>query len=308
VEAARFDHARTGYPLEGRHTAVGCGGCHRPGLPPRPARAACTDCHADTHLGQLADASRRTQCESCHDVTGFRPARFPLERHQASRFALQGAHAAVACDGCHRRLSPLELRRKLPAFKLGDAGRVRVTAQFRFAATGCADCHGDPHRGELDARRQGAGCTSCHDERSWRATFDHSTTRFALTGPHARASCDKCHVPAPVGARKARLKLGGLGTTCESCHRDPHQGQFAAAAGGAARACTECHSGAEVKAAGFDHGRDASFPLQGAHARAACSACHRREKRGTAEFTRYRPLPRACADCHAVPTSASAGQ
>ena len=299
VDRARFDHERTAYPLRGRHTTVACDACHASGRPLRLAHGRCTDCHADAHLGQLAQRADQGRCESCHDVSGFAPAAFPLEAHQKTRYPLEGAHLAVACDACHRRVAP-QILRALPGLRLALAGErgARPTLQLRFAATRCADCHRDAHAGELDRHVRAGGCESCHRVEAWRqVTFDHQQTRFALAGGHAKRACSACHKPTEPGTPRQRTRLAGTPLACEACHHDPHHGQFARQG---SAACESCHNKDDVKAARFDHNRDSAYPLDGAHARVACSACHRRETSNGVSFVRYKPLGRACKDCHAV--------
>ena len=100
------------------------------------------------------------------------------------------------------------------------------------------------------------------------------------------------------------------------CIRDSaHGGQFAAHG---RTDCGACHdSTSEWSAGAFDHDRDARFPLEGAHAEAACAACHKPEPAlaelqaqlpapppGSAapgfDPARYKPLGTLCTDCHAI--------
>jgi hypothetical protein len=276
-----FDHQRTAYPLTGRHATVACDRCHRPGRPLRLKHDACTDCHADAHAGQLARRADGGRCESCHDVSGFRPARYSPEDHAKSSFPLKGAHLAVACDQCHRP-------------RVAGAGRAAV--ELRIATTRCADCHRDPHRGQVATLVAAGGCESCHAVGSWREiSFDHSHTKYALSGRHAQVACAPCHRrPEPGGAAPV-LRFAGAPQACEGCHRDPHLGQFARAG---AVSCERCHTTADLKASRFDHSRDAAYPLDGAHARLACTACHLPQTRDGVRFTRYKPLPTTCRGCH----------
>jgi hypothetical protein len=300
VDSARFDHDRTDYPLRGRHTGLACGACHGAGGSRRPGHAACSDCHADAHQGQLARRADGGRCEACHDVAGWSPARFALQEHGATRYPLEGAHLAVACDACHRR-GP----RAPTTTRAAVAGRaVRPALLLRFASSRCQDCHRDPHEGELAERARAGGCESCHQVAGWRRlAFDHSRTRFALAGGHARPGCADCHKTPEPGGPRTRLRLSGLPLDCEACHRDPHQGQFARVA--AASGCESCHARDDVSASKFEHARDSAWPLDGAHARVPCAACHKRETRGDAVFVRYKPLGKACRDCHAASTVAS---
>jgi hypothetical protein len=277
-DAKAFDHARTAYPLAGRHAAVACDKCHAPGRPLRFKHDQCTDCHADTHRGQFIRRADKGRCDACHSVTGFSPASYGPDEHRASTYPLVGAHLAIPCDACHRR----------------DAQRLM---RFRFASTRCLDCHKDPHNGELDRYAPRAGCESCHKVDSWRAvTFDHSRTPFVLTGGHLRAACAACHKKSESGSEAGRMKLAGLPVSCAGCHRDVHARQFADPKG--ATACERCHETASWKAPGFVHDRDASYRLEGAHARVPCGGCHRTEGSGDARFVRYKPLGKDCRDCH----------
>ncbi len=292
---AGFDHNRTAYPLAGRHASVACEKCHVPGRPLRLKHDRCTDCHADAHEGQLARRPDQGRCESCHDVQGFRPARFGPDEHARTAYPLAGAHLAVACDACHRPLDGARPRgsRSLRASPATGNAPMR----FRFASTRCVDCHRDPHRGELARFVAKGGCETCHRVDSWReVTFDHGQTRFALAGSHARVSCSGCHRSTEGGRPTGTLRFAGVPQACEGCHRDPHQGQFAAA--GRATSCERCHTTENLKATKFDHARDSTYHLDGAHARLACEACHRRETRGGVSFTRYKPLPTTCSGCH----------
>ncbi len=278
-----FDHSKTAYPLTGRHAGVSCGKCHVPGRPMRVKHDRCTDCHADSHAGQLARRADGGRCESCHDVNGFRPARFGPEDHAKTAYALVGAHLAVACDQCHRP---------------GVGGAPRTpSVPLHFPSTRCADCHKDPHQGEVARFVAKAGCESCHRLDSWRqVAFDHAQTRYPLSGGHSRVACTPCHRRGEAAVAPAVLRFVGLTQTCESCHRDPHQGQFARA--GAGTSCERCHTTNDLKASKFDHSRDAAYKLDGAHVRLVCSTCHRPEMRNGVTFIRYTRLPTTCRGCH----------
>ena len=282
--STRFDHARTAWPLEGRHAALACERCHAPGKPLRVAHARCTDCHADAHVGQLAHRADGGRCESCHDVAGFRPVRFGLDEHATTRYPLEGAHLAVACDRCHQVTVPSSRRTE------------KETVRLRFASTRCAECHRDPHGGGVARLVSEGGCESCHRVDSWRTVeFDHAQTTYPLLGRHARVGCTDCHRESPGGEAPGVLRFAGVIRTCEGCHRDPHQGQFDR---GRSTACDRCHTTDDLRATGFDHDRDSAYRLDGAHARLDCAACHRRETRGEESFVRYRPLPTTCSGCH----------
>ena len=65
-------------------------------------------------------------CDSCHTAEGWSPLVSPLAfDHASTGFRLGGSHAGRGCRQCHQSLV------------------------FSHVATACADCHADPHRGEL---------------------------------------------------------------------------------------------------------------------------------------------------------------
>ncbi len=285
VRTAGFDHGKTAYPLEGKHATVACAACHKPGRPMRMPHARCTDCHRDSHRGELSHRSDAGRCESCHDVTGFRPANYGPVEHAQTAFPLRGGHLAVACNACHRK----------------PGGGSAAPAPLRLASGRCSDCHADPHRGQL-ARFVTGTCESCHKVDGWRpASFDHGGTRFALEGAHARIACAACHRSALAGGA---VSYAGLAQACAGCHRDPHEGQFASL--GRPTACERCHTPVSFQKTKFDHVRDSRFRLDGAHARLACASCHKSELRAGMTFVRYKPLPITCSGCHA-PRGASGG-
>jgi hypothetical protein len=328
--ATRFAHARTSYPLEGRHATVACARCHRsepepappaaaPGQTPPVSRAAfvrfkglpfqaCTECHKDPHQGRLG-----TACAGCHTPADWRRVSGAVRErafHDRTRYPLRGAHAAVRCDACH---GP----------SVGGKARFRGLAFAR-----CTDCHADAHGGQLDtlaaALRVPASapqrtCDACHGLDAWiPARFeadDHERLTYRLEGAHRAVACALCHpkdanreaaVAArvraelrrrnrPVKASLARFDVPNAGD-CRSCHRDPHAGQLDArlARGG----CAACHVVESFRRVRFDHAKDSRFPLTGKHEKAACGACHRRDAAGV---VRYRPLDTACAACHGDP-------
>lgn len=298
AKTAGFDHGRTGYPLTGRHASVACDRCHLPGRPLRVAHERCSDCHRDAHGGELARRADAGRCESCHDVEGFRPARYGPEDHARTAYPLRGAHLAVACDECHRSAQGSA------GLRAAAAGSVKVS--LKPASARCSDCHRDPHRGETAAVAAAGGCETCHRVDAWRAVaFDHAQTRYPLSGRHARVACDRCHAHGE-GSSASTVAFKGAATECAACHKDPHGGQFATATGGRT-ACERCHATDSLEARRFSHARDSRYPLDGAHARLACAACHKPELRGVQRVVRYKPLPVACAGCHGGKPNAPTG-
>ena len=295
-----FDHRRTGFVVDGKHTSLRCEDCHQPelvraedvrasdhlslqrtylGLSPR-----CADCHRDPHHGQFEAAVRRDDCAGCHSTQGWKPARFD---HARARFPLDGKHAALACERCH--------------FTTDAAGAKVATgtpgafALYRPLGLECSACHSDPHQ-----NRYGADCRRCHSTGGWKelalGKFDHSRTRFALAGEHARVACERCHWSENEAGKKVAPRTPGARPhwkpltfqKCTDCHQDPHRQRFGSD-------CARCHSSAgwrTITAGAFDHDKT-RYPLRGAHRERACAKCHRGGDTS-------KPLAfAACSDCHA---------
>jgi hypothetical protein len=314
-------HAKTTYPLEGKHVAVSCSSCHvrrdkdspsRAGrgaartvreVVMRPAADRCESCHGDAHGGQLPDRS----CVSCHTTSGWRPSAFGVREHAALRLPLTGKHAAVDCGSCHsekrRGLAPL------PARPLGKAGIA-----FALNETTCESCHRDPHGAKYTTAAQWGqgGCTACHDTRAFHPSTvsaeTHARFAFALEGAHLAAPCVACHTTMKSGALGASLKLAPpapavvytiAGASCAGCHGTPHGDQFATRADGGS--CQGCHDlRGWAPASKFVHEANGGFELGAAHEKVPCARCHvvpAARRSGNATRT-WRGVPRACESCH----------
>lgn len=276
----RDAHARTPYPLEGRHAQVACARCHPKD---RPAAARyrqltfdrCGACHADRHGGEFA-ARAGGECAACHTVGGFAPTTFGPAQHAELGFALDGRHAATPCAGCH-----------------GDA---RPRLDWRQRKRACADCHANPHGDQFARELAAGGCASCHATSGWgQPRIDHAT--WPLDGRHAETPCARCHGET---RGKAPAEFRGVPRTCEGCHEDIHGGQFRLTS--PVRACADCHTTARFTLPDFAHAARTGFALEGKHAAVACAGCHPAAPLGDGvTAVRYRLGYRACKDCHANP-------
>jgi len=284
-----FDHAKTDYPLVGKHLTVACVDCHRNGdfRTPIP-HAVCMDCHKDPHGGQFAQRADGGKCESCHTVQGFTPSTFTAADHAKTGFPLKAPHDRVQCASCH-----------IPA---GEQTRFRIS----FAL--CMDCHKDPHGGQFAAQPWANHCERCHTGATFKSSTMtlalHQKTRFPLTGSHIAVACDDCHKPMK-GATVAQYHFEHL--QCTTCHEDIHHGEFAQrmaapGANGKPLGCEACHSTEEWKdLARFDHS-STSFALLGAHRAVACIDCHRPPAmERTMLQVRFADAPADCATCHENP-------
>jgi hypothetical protein len=113
--------------------------------------------------------------------------------------------------------------------------------------------------------------------RTWRqvASFDHSKTRFALTGAHRGAACEECHRSTALSVGAHKVVFQGAPLACVGCHEDVHAGQFAAMS--ESQGCESCHDNITWKAGKFDHQRT-SFPLDGAHRTGALQGLSQHEE------------------------------
>lgn len=236
-------HAKTKFPLVGKHTSAECSDCHVSGqLQGLPSE--CAGCHLDVHQKKFG-----TDCESCHTNDGFAPVtKFD---HQLTGFALVGQHAQTKCEGCHE----------------GANSERMNQAENRQA---CQNCHVPTHAEGLGV------CRDCHDEsRPFDDTFDHRGTGFDLVRRHAALKCAKCHPAGQVAPPLDR---------CGTCHVEPHSGQLGVQ-------CERCHEPDRWSLVRFDH--DVSgWPLRGRHFVTPCMDCHTNE--------RWVGLTTECFDCHAL--------
>lgn len=251
----RFDHEKTRFPLLGKHVKADCKDCHK-GVMFKEASTDCFACHKkdDKHEGTLGQS-----CVDCHSERDWKTTAGRFD-HDKTRFPLRNAHFSerVKCAACHTA---------------GLKG-------YRNTATDCYACHqkDDKHQGS-----QGKQCEQCHGDKDWKLTaFDHSKTRFPLTGGHRNVACSSCHETKQFKEVKRE---------CVGCHLkdDPHK----ASQGGK---CESCHSVRHWKAWTFDHDKQTRYALTGRHAKVKCEACHARPApKGSA----IAAVGQRCVDCHA---------
>jgi len=197
-DITRFDHADTGYPLEGKHSTTPCNVCHTGRLYDDKTPGECIGCHQndDKHTRRYGK-----QCGSCHTPRGWSKSRY--DHSSKTGFPLLGKHVDVSCTACHT----------------SDLHHEKLD-------TGCYSCHAidDVHAGQ-----EGKQCAGCHDEHGWgeKIRFDHDMASFPLIGMHAVAPCEECHISAsfrdaasnchachqPEDVHEQRL-----GKSCEDCH------------------------------------------------------------------------------------------
>jgi hypothetical protein len=290
AEGQKFDHAKTGYPLRGRHASVACQKCHvKPATAVRLRYARCGDCHHDAHKGLFPVAT--VDCAACHTETGFKPAKF--DHTARTKFVLDGKHATTACVACHKAA--------------GAQARVPLAQRivdFRGAKTECASCHADVHKGKL-----GPTCQTCHATSSFKlSAYQHPRQPEFFQGAHLGVTCEKCHLAeqAPPGALvrgvaapAASRQYRGVSFQCAACHKDAHLGQVGPD-------CAKCHGLATkgYKADLFVHSH-AKFALTGKHETVPCAKCHAKETgtfpAGSGTAVRLTGISTECRACHKDP-------
>jgi Class III cytochrome C family/Cytochrome c7 and related cytochrome c len=315
---AEFDHAKTRFPLEGKHADAACAACHA-GERYKDTPRDCATCHVldDAHKGRFG-----AKCETCHAASGWKTVRFDHARD--THFALTGAHQKTSCISCHtgqlyqQKLGTdcLSCHREDDVHKGNNGARcadchqttawkparfdhdrntdfplhgahAKVACEACHTAPvheqklgrECADCHG---KSDPHRGQLGKDCARCHGENSWRekVKFDHDLARFPLLGMHAVVGCEECHTSRAFRDTER---------SCVGCHskRDVHEGKLGPS-------CEVCHTPNGWKLWKFDHTTQTSFPLRGAHEPLDCERCHRTALDGGSS------LPTSCSPCHAA--------
>lgn len=181
--------------------------------------------------------------------------------HDKTNFPLVGKHRTLACRECHANLV------------------------FEGTPADCEVCHWQRRQDDRYSLRLGTRCADCHTPLAWKkvdpALWSHEMNAgFRLEGIHRTLDCEACHGTAGFAPQP---------TDCYACHgsdyvatREPNHAQA-----GFPTNCPSCHDQRAWGHASFDH---SGFTLQGRHASAACSDCH---KNGV-----YQGTSPECASCH----------
>jgi phage FluMu protein Com len=280
--------ARPHKDLEG---ATHCTDCHQ--LAGGKATFKCLECHTEIaerltahkglHFSYGLPPGSSQGCAKCHsDHNGVD---FPIVKwdtktfdHKQTGYLLEGKHEGVECKKCH---TPEHISAAMrPLIKTKDLNRT-----FIGVPETCATCHKDFHQGRL-----GPKCETCHNFNEWKnvaKTFDHSKTRYPLTGEHQPVKCQRCHTPGPDGNPRYQ---GIPFSKCDDCHKDPHHGEFK-------QSCATCHTTSGWKRVtqglkeNFDHSKT-KYPLVGKHQTVECVACH-----ANSDFKKELLFAK-CTDCH----------
>jgi len=208
-------HARTNFPLAGKHRSVECSACHLDGVI-EGTPVSCETCHWARKQDDPYRLQLGTRCQDCHTPQAWPKLVSSSWSHEkTSGFPLQGAHRTLDCTQCH-----------------ADGRFVRTEAR-------CSSCHA---RDYLEAREPDhvaakfpMTCDACHlpSHRSWaQAVFSHP---FPIdSGPHRlpcsdchksdnlrEFSCIDCHAHTPENANRYHARVAGFtyqSLACYACH------------------------------------------------------------------------------------------
>jgi len=278
----KFDHAAFGFPLTNSHALAANGGkvpscasCHlnnNYSLTTMPNDCGNSGCHL-TDWQKTNNPTHSTSgptfavgnCSTCHNTISWTTAIFD---HSTTGFLLTNGHANVACAACH----------------------LNNNYNLTMGPTDCGNsgCHlttwkqtNNPMHSTSGPAFQPTNCATCHTTKGWdSASFDHSTTGWALTGSHQLAPAGKvvactdsfCHVGN-------NYKLPA--EDCSVCHQaawlstQTLGGQVPdhIKSGFPASQCSMCHDTLLWADGKFNHSTT-GWPLQGAHVTTPCSSCH----------------------------------
>jgi hypothetical protein len=237
-----FDHAQTGYALEGKHQGITCISCHNKETVSNVSQD-CKDCHAEPaqHKNLF-----EVNCKTCHSPQGWSPAKlngesfahlattgFSLTLHQEDYAGLP-----MNCASCHTK----------------DLQVTEVQV--------CIDCHSQhDEKFMTDHLLQfGQECQTCHDGVDRLSNYDHNNF-FVLDGKHSDLQCSDCH--------KDNV-YRGTPSECFQCHQEPeiHTGVFGLK-------CFDCHTTETWSPATL---RQHDFPinhgLEDQTMQLSCDTCH----------------------------------
>lgn len=269
---------------------LNCTLCHDLGK--KVSNDKCLDCHdilqdrIVNNLGYHASSEVRGQdcfaCHSEHHGRAFEMIRFDESAfdHNLAGYELTGSHATIDCRDCHQPeyIASTEIR--------------KIDNTFLGLGTDCAACHEDYHQGTLDN-----DCASCHTTEAFAPAdfFDHADTDFALRGAHQEVDCIDCHAMETRNGQDFQVFADIPFADCVACHEDVHANQLPGD-------CQSCHNeqsfNNQQSLSRYNH-RLTRFPLEGAHRKVSCAACHQLDVSPVRLFQlELGTAPDDCVACH----------
>ena len=262
-----FVHS-TVFAITGAHAALACNQCHTSTTNWVTTATTCIGCHQKdfTTTNAPPHAGFSSDCTSCHTNTAWQPATF--DHNTKTSFPLTGGHQTIAsqCATCH------------------------VNNIYAGLSTACYSCHQQDMLTKATTPTPHTGfptdCSQCHTTNpGWApSTFVHSTV-FAIVGAHAALACNQCHTSTTNWATTP--------TTCYGCHQTDFMTANSPPHTGFVTDCSSCHTTTAWSPATFDHTKNTTFPLTGAHTTVTpCTSCHVNNV--------YAGLSTACYSCHST--------
>lgn len=274
--ATGFNHAKTSFPLVGKHLMLDCQLCHpketRSGQPfikfTGISHSNCTSCHTDVHQNKFGQ-----NCRLCHSENSFHQIKNnSVFDHSKTNFMLEGKHAGVSCTACHKK---------------------KITDPIKH--DNCADCHLDYHRGQFAKSGSSPDCRKCHTVNGFSPSLfsitDHNAGTFRLKGAHLAVACFECH------RKQDSWNFRNIGNRCIDCHQNVH-GNSISRSYFPDENCTACHSEKNWTNVQFDHSKT-NFQLEGKHQSAACRQCHTSKDKTAVHGFIFAGLQNNCSSCHA---------
>ncbi|MGE0172513.1 MAG: cytochrome c3 family protein [Oligoflexales bacterium] len=300
VNKKTFNHADTGFRLDGSHAKLDCAKCHTSKRSDRGVRTSdplffgtknsCKSCHAKDDIHKFTSAKfLQKECSTCHNTTKWKQAKF-FDHRRETGYALEGSHAKLTCDKCH----------------LPDKNRNPVY-DFPINTKACLSCHEDHHGNNLSPKFQNGRCDTCHNQIKWDIkVFNHSMTGFDLKGEHKTLACSSCH---KGNTSQPNFPWKGLNSDCKSCHADYHgYGTEVNSKLGALQNCETCHNETTWKQVfRFNHNTDTLFPITGKHKKNKCFDCHKTLTKSSTGRNALRDYHfpelemKSCETCHKSP-------
>ncbi|MGZ8271223.1 MAG: cytochrome c3 family protein, partial [Methylophilus sp.] len=239
---AQFDHAKTGFTLNGAHINARCESCHVNGLFKGTPKD-CVGCHQkssrmNTTSMPMGHMATKNTCQSCHVPASWTPAVFSHE----------GVLAGTACASCHDGKhaigkSATHIKTNAACESCHKSTTSFASAKFTHQSVtpgSCASCH---NGGTAVGKPQNhlatvASCDTCHKTSGWKPA-----SGFEHTG--INSGCVNCHKAGGAGLAKPSNHIPTAGA-CETCHQST--ASFANSAmnhTGIVTGCASCHSGAK---------------------------------------------------------------
>lgn len=179
-------HNDAGFKLVGAHQAIPCKNCHMKNnvWQFRKIGLRCINCHSNVHEKEITpEIMVDSECTVCHNQDSWNKVVFD---HDKTIFSLSGKHLLAACRNCH--------------YNKADISKQKFI--FASSKSNCENCHTDIHNGQF-AKGDETNCNKCHNSENWNpVNFDHSKTRFLLTGKHLTIECGKCHKKAEKNGKE----------------------------------------------------------------------------------------------------------